>query len=139
MNGVPSPLILLKVYLCTLRCQINVPPIINFLTFCQPSGPYKDPRLLILRNMNIIRTPHIISFLVSTIHAKYSGKIEYFCIYFSSMLYDNLLLFPPLFYNHLKLFLKFRPPVYFDPPAIKLYNLFQPLVYQDPLRLFGTL
>ena len=56
-----------------------------------------------------------------------------FYIYFSFTLYDSLFLFFPLLYNHFKPFLKFQPPIYFDPPPfIKFWMFVQPLIIGTP-------
>ena len=75
---------------------------------------------------------HFLSLLV-LLTPTIQGKVECFCIYLSSMLYNNLFLFFSPFYNHLKRFLKFRPPIYhiseFFPTS---------LFISTPPRLFGT-
>ena len=64
------------------------------------------------------------------------GKIECFCIYFSSMLYDNLLLFSPSFYNNLKPILKFTPPLLFWPPVYYHSEIFPtPFFLWSPIYL----
>ena len=56
----------------------------------------------------------------------FQGKLMCFCIYSSFILYDNPFLFFPSLYNLLKLFLKSRPPVYFNPSFIKFRKFFRP-------------
>jgi len=48
------------------------------------------------------------------------------------MLYDNLFLLFSSFYNHLKPYLKFQPPIYIDPPFIKFRKFFQPPCLLEP-------
>ena len=115
------------------------PPLINFSIFFQPPGPYKDPRLLILRKLTFSTNPsfHFLSLLV-LFTANFHGKVAYCCIYFSFILYDNLFLFFSSSYNHIKPVLKFRPPsIYFDPPFIKFWSFSDLLFIRTP-RLFGT-
>ena len=64
-------------------------------------------------------------------------KIECFCIYFSSMLYDNLFLFFPSIYNHLKPFLKIQPLFILTPRLLNFRIFPTPLFIRTP-RLFDT-
>jgi len=68
----------------TLRCQINVPPLINFWIFSNPPNLIRTPHLLILRKLNIFTNLsfHFLSLLV-LFTPKFHGKIAYCCIYLS--------------------------------------------------------
>jgi len=95
-----------------LRCQINVPPLINFSIFSNPQTLLGPPfinfkEIAFFTNASF----HFLSLLV-LFTPNFHGKIAYCCIYFSFMLFDNLLLFFPSLYNYLRPFLKFQPPVY---------------------------
>ena len=46
--------------IASLRCQMNAPPLTNFF---QPPDLIRTPRLLILRKLTSLKTPHFISFL----------------------------------------------------------------------------
>ena len=99
---------------CTLRCQINDPPLINFSIF-PASRTLLGPPFITFKEIDSLYKP-LISFLLVEFTPNFHGKMAYSCKYFSSMRYDNLFLFFPSLYNHLKPFLKFQPPpVYFDP------------------------
>ena len=100
----------------SLRCQINVPPLINFSIFFQPPDLIKPPRLLMLRKLTFFTNPsfHFLSLLV-LFTPDFHSKIAYCCIYLSFMLYDNLFLFFPSLYNHLSHFLEFQPPFFVAP------------------------
>ena len=117
----------------TLRCQVNVPPrSLIFGYFPTPTDLIRTPRLLILGKSTLFTNLsfHFLSLLVQ-FTPNFHGKIAYCCIYFSFMLYDNLFLFLPSLYNHVKPSLKFQPPppVYFDLPFIKFRNFSNPPVY----------
>ena len=125
----------------TLRCQkIHVPPlIIKFWIFSNPPDLTMTPRLLILRKLTFFIKPyfHFLSLLV-LFTPDFHGKIAYCCIYFSFMLYDNLFLFFPTLHNPVKRFLKFQPPLYFDPLRLLNFGIFSdPLVVRTP-GLFCT-
>ena len=84
--------------------------LMNFSIFFQPHDFIGTPRLLILRKLTALPAPHFISFLCYHYSCPiFKGKVDCFCIYFSSMLYD-LFLFSPSLYNDLKPLLKFRAP-----------------------------
>ena len=111
------------------------PPLINFSIFTNPRILLGPPRLLILRkstfNFFTNSSFHFLS-LLAKFTPNFHGKPACLCIYFSSLLYDNLFLFFPSLYNHLKPFLKFRPPVYFDPRLLHFRLFSDPPVYKDP-------
>ena len=90
-------------------CSIN--RLINFSVFVQPPGTYLDPPFINFKEIEDFMYPsfRFLSFLV-LFTPNMHGKIACFCIYFSFMLSDNLFLFFPSLYNHLKPFLKFRLP-----------------------------
>ena len=94
-------------------------PRLLIFRFFQPPDLISTSRLLILGTLTFFTNPlfYFLSLLV-LLTPNFHGKIAYSCIYFSFMLYDNLLLFFSSLYNHSMLFLKFRPPPFFlDPPA----------------------
>ena len=112
----------------TLRCQINVPPAYYFFDFCPtPWSLLGLPRLLILRKLTFFTNPsfHFLSLLV-LFTPNFHGKIACFCIYFDIMLYDNLFLFFPSLYNHLRPFLKFQPPPFILTPLAYYISEFFP-------------
>ena len=113
----------------TLKCQINSPPpLINFSIFFQPPDLIRTPRLLILGKLTfitILSFHFLSSFVVFT--PNFHGKIACFCIYFSFLLYDNLFLLFPSFYNHVNSLLKFRLP-----PFILTPHLLNFVIFSDP-------
>ena len=102
------------------------PRLLTFQFLSNPPDLIRTPRLLILRKLTSSTNPsfHFLSLLV-LFKLNFHGKIAY-CYMFSFMLYDNLFLFFSSLHNHLKLFLKFRPPrlltfgVFSDPPPCLL-------------------
>ena len=72
------------------------------------------PAFINVKDIDFFTRPsfHVLSLLV-LFTPNFHGRIVYCCIYFSIMLYDNLFLFFPALYNHLKPFLKIRPFVYY--------------------------
>jgi len=109
------------------RFQINVPPLIKFSIFFQPSDLVRTTRLLILGKSTFFTNPsiHFLSLLVLST-PNFHSKIAYCCIYFSFMLYDKLFLFFPSLYNHLSLFLNYHSPFILTHPFIKFWNFFRP-------------
>ena len=116
------------------------PPLINFLIFFQPPTPYKNPPLINCKEIDSIYK-HIISFpfFISTIYTHISWQNSILLYIFSMMLYDNLFLFFPSLYNHLKSFLKFQPPSILNLPLfITFQNFFRPPCLLVLPQLFGN-
>ena len=122
-----------------LRCLVNVPPLINFLIFFRPPDCIRKPPFITFKKIEFITG--LLCYFLSLLQLftpNFQGKLTCFCIYFSVTLCDSLCLFFPLLYNDFKLFLEFRPPIYFESPFIKFRMFFQPLRLLGPTRLFGT-
>ena len=106
----------------TLRCQISVPPLINFSIF-PTTRTLLGPPFINVKDIDFFTNPsfHFISFhfisLLVLFTTNFHGKIVYCCKYFSFMLYDNLFWFFSSLYNDVKHFLNLQLPVYFDPPV----------------------
>ena len=111
----------------------------NFSICSNPPDLIKTPRLLILRKLTFSTNPscHFLSLLV-LFTPNFHGKIAYCCIYFSFMLYDNLFLFFSSSCNHLKPFLKFRPPPSLLIPRLLNFGFFSDPLFIRTSRLFGT-
>ena len=93
------------------------PSLLIFRFYSNPPDLIRPPFISFKEN-DFFMNPsfHFLSLLV-LFTPNIQGKIECFGIYCSSVLNVNLFLFLPSFYNNLKPFLKFRLPVYFDPPV----------------------
>ena len=106
----------------------NPPHLLIFQFFPNPMDLIRTPINNFLRKCTFFTNTsfHFLSLLV-LLTPNFHGKIAYCCKCFSFMFCDNLFLFFPSLSNHSKPFLKFQPPVYFDPPFIKFWNIFQPL------------
>jgi len=114
-----------------LSCQINAPHLLIFRYFSDLIRT--TPRVLILRILTFFANSscHSLSLLVLFMPNLYD-KTGYCCIYFSSLLYDNLLLFFPSLHNHLQPFLKFQSPVYWISEFFPTPCLLGPPVYMAP-------
>ena len=84
--------------------------------FFQPPDLIRTPSLNNCKEIDFFTNPsfHFLSFLV-LFTPTIQGKMECFCVKCSSMLYDNLFLFFPSFYNHLSHFSNSDPPFILTP------------------------
>ena len=100
----------------TLRCQINIPMLINFSIYFQPPDIIRTPRLLILRTLTLFTNPsfHSLSLLV-LFTPNFHGKL-YFCIYFRlcfmttrfCSFHPCIIIYSPLLNSNPPPFIKFR-------------------------------
>jgi len=83
-------------HVCTLRCQIVPPQLINFLIFPAPPEVIRTP-CINFKEIDFFTNPssHFLSLLVLSM-ATIQGKMEFLLS----------------FYNHLEPFLKFQPPLH---------------------------
>ena len=115
------------------------PRFLIFQFFFQPPDLVRTLPFINFKETDFFTNPffHFLSLLV-LFTPNIQDKVECFCIYFSSMLCDNLFLFFPSFYNHLKPFLKFRSPFILTLPRLLNFRIFSdPLFIRTP-HLFGT-
>ena len=107
------------------------PPFINFSNFSNPSDFIRILLSLILRKLTFFTKPSFtfLSLLLLFTSSNFHGKIACFCIYFSSILSDNLFLFLPSLYNYSKPFHKFQPPFILTPPFIWHFRVKQCALY----------
>ena len=113
-------------------------PLINCLIFSNPST-LSGPLFITFKQINFFANspPYLLSLLVP-FTPNFQSQMVCFFIYFSLMLSTNLFLFFPALYNHLKPFLKGRPPFIFPlPPFIEFQNFFQPPCLLRPLRFLA--
>jgi len=112
------------------NAQWTSPRFLIFRFFSNPPDPLGPPVYWFFKEVDFCKNSsfHFLSLLV-LFTPNFHGKITCFCIYFSFMLYDNLLLFFPSLCSHVMSLLKFRPSRLVWPPFIKIRNFFWPHVY----------
>ena len=117
---------------CTFRCQINASSLLIFRSVSNLPDLIRTP-FINFKEIDFFTNSllHFFSWLV-LFTPNFQGKIACFCIYFSFMLYDNLLLFFPSLYNHLKPFLILRPL-----PVIKARNFSRTSLFIRTPHLLG--
>ena len=103
---------LLSHHSIALRCQINDLSLTNFSIFPTP-WTLIGPLFINFKEIDFSMSPslHFLSFLVLAT-PNFRSKIACFCIHLRYLLSDNLFVFLPSLYNHLKPLLKSDPPFY---------------------------